>query len=717
MAIRSLTRLDYRADDGWFIDRAESSRMRTFAVWLFSLIRRRDWRWDLFVFASYFLTAKLAQYILFSLHTSPALIWAPTGIALAAVLIKGSRMWLPISIGYAAAILTLPGYLPAIPMIIAIIGFTAQPVVGAWGLRRFRSSGSIYQTGAVIRFVIGAIVIASIGPLVNTLGQVMFQALSMSAWLTFSRAWAGGLLGILVCTPFITSWYSASTRTQSPRERAEAACAFGLLIPSIYLLFWTSLPATFLFLLIFFLCFVLIWIALRLDMRAITTALLLLAAIGISGSIIGHPTATPLNQQLFADELFMILLSPIFLIFFSLMEERRHAEKTLAEKVRELEGLAERLSDEGRAKNEFIAILAHELRNPLAAILSTIELVQLENQTKDASRMLERSERETLAMRRLLDDLLDVARITERKFTIFKETADIGTVIRRSIEATAEIIHARGHTLDVDLPKEPHLVSIDPVRIEQVITNLLANATKYTPPGGTIALRCAIADGTLRLSVRDNGRGIPQGQLQDIFLPFRQLNPDGHKGAGVGIGLFLTRHVVELHGGTISAESAGAGAGSTFRIDLPISPPARDDASPEAAPARSAPITEEPLRVLVVDDNESAAVGLAKLLKYKGHDALPVHSGQQAIETVPAFDPDVTLLDIGLPGMDGYETARRIRAIAKPELILIALTGYGQADDREKARAAGFDFHLTKPVGIAEIEHVIAQIRADRIHN
>ncbi len=684
--------------------------------WIAAEIRKRDWRWDAFVLLGYFFTAKLAQYILFSLHTSPALIWAPTGIALAAVLLKGDRMWLPICIAYSAAILTLPAYLPVIPTIIAIAGFTLQPVLGAWGLRQFNYADSIYQTSSVIRFIIASFIIAGIGPLFNTLGQVAFQALSASAWLTFTRAWAGGLLGILICTPLIIAWCRTPTRSVSIRQLIEPISAFGFLFLSIYLLFWTTLPASLVFLLIFFLCVVLIWIALRFDERAITTALLVLAIAGIAGSIIGHPTPTPLNQQLFADELFMIILAPIFLIFFTLMEERRQTERVLAEKVFELEQITERLSDESRAKNEFIAILAHELRNPLASIVSTIELMKLEVGTPDALRMLERNQQQTNAMRRLLDDLLDVARITERKFAIFKETVDVRSLIEHSVTATATALKERSHSLKVELPASALFVSIDPVRIEQVVTNLLTNAAKYTPAGGTVTLHCWSEGESLYISVEDSGQGIPPEQLGNIFLPFQQLNPGGRSSNGVGIGLFLTRHVVEMHEGTITAQSEGAGMGSAFIVRLPLSAQTHGPVVPAIEkPERTAVATlSRPLRIMVVDDNESAAVGLSKLLQYKGHTTTTAHDGAEAIALLPEFEPDVILLDIGLPDMDGYEVAAHIRPATGPKLIMIALTGYGQAEDRAKALAAGFDFHLTKPVGIAEVEDTISRIISER---
>jgi signal transduction histidine kinase/ActR/RegA family two-component response regulator len=621
-------------------------------------------------------------------------------------------MWLPIVLAYFTAVITLPGYLPFSATAVATIGFTVQPLVGAWLLRQFGSDGTVYRTEDVIRFVTGALLIAGIGPLFNTAGQITLHALSEAVWLTFTRAWAGGVLGILIVTPLIVAWHRPRTFPLGARQRFEAAGALTLLSISSYLLFWTSFSQAYSFLLIFLLCVSLFWIAIRLDARSVTSSLALLTIIGIMGSIVSHPVQTPLNQLLFSDELFIIVLVPVFLTFFSMVEERRQAELLLAGKVSELEYITEQLSENDRAKNEFIAILAHELRNPLSTTLSTLELLKLENLQPSTKTMIERGEQQTHAMRRLLDDLLDVARITERKFNISTEVTTLQTIMERCLLSCETFIQSKGHTLVVSLPDKDVPILVDPIRIEQVITNLLNNAAKYTPHNGRITLSTTLQDTWLQIEVSDNGRGIPLSQLEKIFAPFQQLGPAPHRTSGIGIGLFLTRQIVAMHGGTITAHSDGQHRGSRFTVVLPMS-----DESVVTAPTTSKEHgedvmkTEKTHRILIVDDNEAAATGIFKILTFKGHQTHMVHSGTDALTAVHSFSPTVILLDIGLPDLSGYEVAKRIRAgQTHADVTLIALTGYGQREDKAEAFAAGCNYHLTKPVSITEIEAILEKL-------
>ncbi len=662
---------------------------------------------DILVFIAYFATAKLAQYILFTLHTSPALIWAPTGIALAAVLIRGNKMWVPIMLAYLAAILTLPGYLPLENKLIATVGFTIQPLIGAYLFRRMGSNGTVHRGRDVMILMAGAAVTAAIGPLFNTIGQITLGALAETMLITFSRAWAGGLLGIIVVTPFIAGWYHSPSWPIKRSQLAEAVSAFGFLTLAIYLLFWTSFPSL-VFLLIFFLCVTLFWISFRFGSRVNTSAIMYLTVMGILGSIVAHPTPTALNTQLFADELFLLLIAPIFFQFFALMEERRQAELHLSTQVIELERVTQQLAENDNAKNEFIAILAHELRNPLSTVVTTLELLKIENPGIESAALIGRAEQQTLGMRRLLDDLLDVARIAEKKFNIVREGADLSTVITRAIEATAETVREHKHTLRVSMPEDTVPLYVDPIRIEQVIVNLITNASKYTPAGGNIWLSAEITNGAFEIVVRDSGKGIPRERLEQIFLPFRQLDPSSHRSSGIGIGLFLTRQIVEMHDGTIRAESKGEQKGSSFIVNIPMS---HDWVSPKKTSVSAVTNHQKGKRILVVDDNEAAAIGMQKLLTHHGYEAHAVHSGTEAIKQARAFAPDVILLDIGLPDMSGHTAARTIRAEqGTRRLRLIALTGYGQDSDRAAALESGFDLHLTKPVGSADIAAALASL-------
>ena len=669
--------------------------------------------WDASIFFSYLLTAKLAQYILFTLHTSPALIWAPTGIALAAVLIRGNKVWLPISAAYLVAVVTLSGYLSPIGIIVATIGFTLQPLIGAWGMRKFGTDGRVRKIRDVIALILGAFLIAAIGPMFNTFGQFLLHSLSDTTWLTFSRAWAGGVLGIIIMTPLIMSWYYKPYLLVDGRYFLETSSGFGFLLISTYLLFWTNLSAAFVFPFIFLLCTALFWISFRFDLRGNAIALFLVAAGGMAGSIIMHPLPTPLNTQLFSDELFLIVIAPLFMIILAIMEERRSADATLTEQMRMLQEVTEKLSSNDRAKNDFIAILAHELRNPLAAIVSTLELLKYDTLSEEARSMVESGEQQARTMRRLLDDLLDVARISEKKLKIIKEPTNLSTIIEYSVKATKHTIEAYHHSLTVSMPEETVILSIDPVRMEQVITNLLTNAAKYTPFGGAITLVCLIERPRLRIEVRDNGTGIAPEHLDKIFSPFHQLHPDADRTSGIGVGLFLTRQIVEMHEGTIHADSEGEGLGSTFTILLPVANTEHaKSAHGTVQVARAAPQKKEKQdkRILIVDDNEAAALGISKLLAFKGFESKVVHTGKDAIDMFSDYQPQVVLLDIGLPDMSGHEVAKRIRGASSlgQSAILIALTGYGQEEDRVAALAAGFNHHLTKPVSIDEVTEMIS---------
>ena len=361
------------------------------------------------------------------------------------------------------------------------------------------------------------------------------------------------------------------------------------------------------------------------------------------------------------------------------------------------------------AKDEFLAMLGHELRNPLAAVRNAITAASLDEDTR--GRALEIARRQTARLARLVDDLLDVARITRRKISLRKERVLLGEVAQRAFDATRATALDRGHVFSiVDCP-EPIAVEADPVRLEQVIDNLLTNAIKYTPPGGRIVLATSREDGQAVVRVRDNGVGIDPGLLPKIFESFVQSerSPERADG-GLGIGLTIVKLLVELHGGKVEVQSAGTGSGAEFIIRLP----ALATNQPLApAPAIAAPVRRHPVRVLIVEDNADAAEALGLLLEVAGVEARIAHDGREALEVAKAERFDVILVDIGLPGMDGYEVARRLREMPEcKRTLLAALTGYGRSEDRQKALDAGFSVHLVKPVELALLEPLLAGVGA-----
>jgi signal transduction histidine kinase/DNA-binding response OmpR family regulator len=367
------------------------------------------------------------------------------------------------------------------------------------------------------------------------------------------------------------------------------------------------------------------------------------------------------------------------------------------------------IQEANRRKDEFLAMLAHELRNPLAPILNAMHILRLGHGNGPA---LEQTrgmiERQVRNMVRLVDDLLDVSRITRGKIQLRKEIVDLPQAIARAVESTTPLLEARGHQLNVTLPPECLRLEADPTRLEQILANLLSNAAKYTEPGGRIELAAERGGDDVVLRVKDSGIGIAAEMLPHIFDLFMQAEGslDRSQG-GLGIGLTLVRRLVEMHGGRVQAFSDGLGQGSEFVVRLP----ALKEPSPKmlepVTRARQAPA--RPMRVLVVDDNKDAAESLAILLGLEGHQVRICYDGPAALTCGGPWRPEVVLLDIGLPGIDGYEVARRLRAQdGTTGVLLVAITGYGQEEDRRRALEAGFDRHLTKPVDLTELRELLA---------
>jgi signal transduction histidine kinase/CheY-like chemotaxis protein len=355
-------------------------------------------------------------------------------------------------------------------------------------------------------------------------------------------------------------------------------------------------------------------------------------------------------------------------------------------------------------KDEFLATLGHELRNPLAPLLTSLQLLRTAGfDGPHVSRVLAVMERQVDHLVRLVDDLLEVSRITRGLVRIRREPVDLTTVLRSAVETSRPIVEAQGHELTIDLPAE-HLTLIgDALRLTQVFANLLTNAAKYTNPGGHIWLTVTPAAGFVRVCVRDNGIGIPPAHLATVFDMFVQVDRESRRAqGGLGIGLTLARSLIEMHGGQVEARSAGAGAGSEFIVTLPLQHVAAGLPVLALLPAFSS------WRILIVDDNGDAADMLAALLTSLGAGTATAHSGAQALDVAASFKPDAVLLDIGMPGMDGYQVARRIRAsLATRDVVLVALTGWGQAQDQRLAREAVFDHHLVKPPDIARLRAML----------
>ncbi len=401
-------------------------------------------------------------------------------------------------------------------------------------------------------------------------------------------------------------------------------------------------------------------------------------------------------------------------VFNTMLEE-------VGQRQRDLESSYQRLSEESeersnaeaalrianKHKDEFLATLAHELRNPLAPMVNAITLLRSPHASQDtANSAVDIIDRQLSQMTRLVEDLLDVSRISRGKLVVRKEPVQLVDVIRSAVDTVRPMIDAKGQELTLELPEHSVSVSADLVRLSQVLTNLLNNATKYTGAGGQIVLSATVEDDVVRIQVSDNGKGISAQTLPQIFKMFAQDEDAGsHSQSGLGVGLALAKRLVELHGGMIYAESRGPGQGSTFTVQLPTEPAAtgtsksRDEVGPSDAATS--------YRILLVDDNIDYVTSLSLLLRAKRHDVRIAHDAPEALAAVAEFKPDIAFLDIGLPTMDGFELARQVKLRAGESIYLVAVSGWGQDEYKRRAEHAGFSSYLVKPVDLSAISAIL----------
>ena len=393
--------------------------------------------------------------------------------------------------------------------------------------------------------------------------------------------------------------------------------------------------------------------------------------------------------------------------------ERKRLHEALLHSQSELAEQAEQLRTADRLKDEFLATLAHELRNPLAPIRTGLSLLSESNDPQLADKTLGVMQRQVRHMVRLIDDLLDVSRITRGKLELKRERLELCSVVEAAVEASLPAIQRAEHTLHTRLSAEPLVVDGDHTRLAQVISNLLNNASKYTPNGGVIELSVRREGSTVAIAVADNGLGIPAGCVEDVFQMFNQVNQALHRAeGGLGIGLALVRKLVQMHGGSVVAESAGLNQGSTFTVRLPLVEGVPLEAEPPPQQVVTGAAQE---RILVVDDNDDAAELLSLMLEQAGYQTTTVYDGVTALQAAHELTPTIVILDIGLPGMTGYEVAERLRQDERlAHTTLIALTGWGTPEDRRRAMAAGFDVHLTKPVAAEDLRAALGRANSVR---
>lgn len=372
---------------------------------------------------------------------------------------------------------------------------------------------------------------------------------------------------------------------------------------------------------------------------------------------------------------------------------------------------AEALRSADRKKNEFLAVLAHELRNPLAPLRNSVDVLRVNRSDPTVvDQVREIMERQVKQMTRLVDDMLDISRIALGKLELRKERVDLRTILTQVVQTTSSLAHARRQSVALDLPQEAIWVEADQSRLLQVFVNLLNNAVKYTQDGGRLRIQVCCEGQEALVRVQDNGVGIPADMLSKIFDLFTQIDLRAERvQCGLGIGLALVKQLVELHGGKITAKSDGPNRGSEFIISLP-----RIDGKPTQIPEQTDKVrTHAGRRILLIEDNADARNSLALLLKLVGHDVIAAQDGQSGIEAAASSAPDFALIDIGLPDLDGYQVAAKLRGMLGPQPVLIALTGFSQPEDRQRALEAGFQNHLTKPVELKTIQSLLATYSRD----
>lgn len=423
-------------------------------------------------------------------------------------------------------------------------------------------------------------------------------------------------------------------------------------------------------------------------------------------------TCTDITERKLAEEALQKSHEELEIHVQERTSELAHTNEALSNEIVERKRMEQALRENDRHKDEFLAMLAHELRNPLAPILHALQVLK-KHYYPDPALVWGHTliERQVTHIARLLDDLLDVARIIQGKIRLKMERCDLAMIITNAVEDCLPLIEARKHQLVLSIPDELQWLEGDATRLEQIITNLLNNAAKYTEEGGKITLSTMRTGNYVLIRVEDTGVGIAPGLLAHVFDLFTQADRSlAHSQGGLGLGLTLVRQLVEKHDGTVTAASAGIGQGSSFTVRLPLLPTEQPAVESIHASLSNPPVSLlSMLRIMVVDDYVDAAESLTMLLQMEGHEVKMVHCGLQAIEQAQVFRPRVIVLDIGLPGLNGYEVASRLRELPETRgAMLIALTGYGRTEDRNRSRIAGFDHHLLKPVNFEMLSELLA---------
>lgn len=651
------------------------------------------------LFLLYFVVGKIGFNFGF-IHPLASAIWPPTAIAIAALLIFGNRIWPAIFVG--AFLINVTNDISFLTALGIALGSTLEGVAAAFLINRFANGAAAFErTIDILKFaalaILSTIISASIGVVALFLGDNTMLYQMPLLWLTW---WLGDASGAIAFTPLLVLWWFDHSWKRDLKQLGEVILLFASLALVAYLIFFQSgldvYPFSFLTLL------PLAWAAFRFNQREVATGIAILALVATWGTITGHGpfVMRTAEESLLVLQAFIATLAVTVLPLSALVAERT----TLLERERVARTAAETAN---RDKDQFIAMLSHELRNPLNAISMAVFVLEQSNKIDaETSRWTDAIHRQTEQLTHIIDDLLDVTRVTTGKINLMLQPVDVAEIIARSVHALTTAGRLGQHQLDIQT--DTVWVEGDATRLEQVVTNLLTNAIKYTPAGGTIHVRTYGEKSQACIRVDDTGIGISAELLPRVFDLFTQGDQslDRTQG-GLGVGLALVRRLAQLHHGNVEAHSKGQDCGSSFIVRLPrIEPPA-------VHPANTNRFGEQPKnglhRVLIVEDNPDSRRALRTILEIAGHEVNEAANGSTAIEIARKVNPDVALVDIGLPGIDGYELARRFKKDSV-DLKLVAVTGYGRKQDRQRAYEAGFDAHLVKPVDPERLNGVIDEL-------
>ena len=639
-----------------------------------------------------------------SLQKQISVVWLDTGIALALFVLRTRRLWPAVLIGSLAA--NAASGASALTSLGIATGDTLEALVGATlllrvgfqpALRRLHDVASLFLLAACLSTILGA-----------TIGVLSLCLTEVAPWREFtvlwSRWWIGDAVSDLVGAPFLFVWVDQARREWRFDRLTEAMLLLlSMLVLSLAVFVDRGSSITYP---VHYLIFpAVIWAALRLGQHGTATLVLGALVVTIIATVQGRGpfVSGAVENSLLQVTLFMAVVAVTGLFLGAATAERNRAERRRSADYARLRLSEERLARQAeelaaadRRKDEFLAVLGHELRNPLAPLQNALELLALGGSDPTVlTRTRALMERQMRHLVRLVDDLLDVARIRSGKIVLELEQVELAALISSAVELARPLIDARNHSLEVRV--EPNLwIHADRTRLPQLLTNLLNNAAKYSHEGAHIAIEAVTADGCAEVRVKDTGIGMSPDALANVFELFAQAaGPEHTVQGGLGVGLSLARSIAELHGGTLTAASEGPGKGSEFVFRLPLTaPPERLANSPNEA-QRAAPSR----KILIVDDNVDAADSLGVMLSYFGHETRVVYSGREALLRAREFAPDTLILDLGMPEMDGYAVARAVRSDPSLRRVqLIALSGYGQEEDRRRTSEAGFDEHLVKPV-------------------